>query len=67
MSAYELNPFDVAEQEKQARMLDLSDRLLRSAGVSHTSASLWSVQENKYSRIWPEPSRRSNGSGCSPS
>ena len=48
VSAYELNPFDVEEQEKQARMLDLSDRLLRSAGVSHTSASLWTVQENKY-------------------
>jgi TldD protein len=48
VSAYELNPFEVEEQEKQARMLDLSDRLLRAAGVSHTSASLWSVQENKY-------------------
>jgi TldD protein len=48
VSAYELNPFDVEEQEQQARMLDLSDRLLRSAGVSHTSASLWTVQENKY-------------------
>jgi TldD protein len=37
VSAYELNPFEVEEQEKQARMLDLSDRLLRTA-----------VQENKY-------------------
>jgi TldD protein len=48
VSAYELNPFDVDEQEKHARMLDLSDRLLRARGVSHTSASLWAVQENKY-------------------
>ena len=48
VSAYELNPFDVEDQQKQARMLELSDRLLRSAGISHTSASLWSVQENKY-------------------
>jgi TldD protein len=48
VSAYELNPFDIEEQDKQARILDLSDRLLRSPGVSHTSASLWSVQENKY-------------------
>ncbi|MDX6320766.1 MAG: TldD protein [Propionibacteriaceae bacterium] len=48
VSSYEINPFDVAEADKQARMLDLSDRLLRSAGVSHTDATLWYVQENKF-------------------
>ena len=48
VSAYEINPFEVEEPHKQARMLDLSDRLLRAAGVSHTSAALWTVQENKY-------------------
>jgi TldD protein len=48
MSSYEINPFDVDDSEKQGRILDLSDRLLSARGVSHTSAVLWSVQENKY-------------------
>ena len=48
LSSYEVNPFDVAESEKQARMLDLSDRLRSADGVSHADASLWYVQENKF-------------------
>ncbi len=48
VSSYDVNPFDVAESEKQARLLDLSDRLLSSDGVSHTDANLWYVQENKF-------------------
>jgi TldD protein len=48
VSAYEVNPFDVDESTKQTRMLELCDRLLAAPGVSHTSALLWYVQENKY-------------------
>ena len=48
VSAYEVNPFDVAEAEKQARMLDLSERLSRADGVTHTDALLEYVQENKF-------------------
>jgi len=48
ISAYETNPFDVDEAEKQGRMLDLSERLMSADGVSHTDASLWYVQENKF-------------------
>ncbi len=48
VSSYDINPFDVDESEKQGRILDLCDRLLSASGVSHTSAGLWSVQENKY-------------------
>jgi TldD protein len=48
ISAYEVNPFDVPESEKQARMVDLSERLMSADGVNHTDASLWYVQENKF-------------------
>jgi TldD protein len=48
VSSYEVNPFDVEESEKQGRILDLCDRLLSAPGVNHTSAVMWSVQENKY-------------------
>ena len=48
VSSYEVNPFDVEESEKQGRILDLCDRLLSAPSVNHTSAVLWSVQENKY-------------------
>ena len=48
VSSYDVNPFDVEESEKQGRILDLCDRLLSASGVNHTSAVLWSVQENKY-------------------
>ncbi|WP_232506540.1 TldD/PmbA family protein [Microlunatus flavus] len=48
VSAYETDPFDVPEAEQQARMLDLSAALLAGAGVSHTSASLHVVREDKF-------------------
>ncbi|HYI56752.1 MAG TPA: TldD/PmbA family protein [Microlunatus sp.] len=48
VSAYEVNPFDVPDAERSARMLELIGRLLDADGVSHTSASLDLVQENKY-------------------
>ena len=40
VSAYEVNPFDVADAERSDRMLDLIDRLLDADGVSHSSASM---------------------------
>jgi TldD protein len=48
VSAYETNPFDVAEADIQARMLGLNAALLAAPGVSHASANLAYVQENKY-------------------
>ncbi len=48
VSAYQINPFDVPDAEKQDRMRSLSRVLLDSAGVSHADAELWSVQENKF-------------------
>ncbi|HLT59776.1 MAG TPA: TldD/PmbA family protein, partial [Microlunatus sp.] len=48
VSAYEVNPFHVDDAEKNARMIELSDRLLAADGVNHTEALLWSVQENKF-------------------
>jgi TldD protein len=47
-SAYGINPFDVPATERSARMLELIDRLLDDDTVSHTSASLDLVQENKF-------------------
>jgi TldD protein len=48
VSAYEINPFDVPDAERSARMLELIGRLLDADGVSHTSAGLDFVQENKF-------------------
>ena len=48
VSAYDLDPFDVDEAERQSRMLELSGALLGADGVSHTSALLHWVHENKF-------------------
>ena len=48
ISAYDVNPFDVAEGERIGRMTELSERLLASDGVDHVSASVQYAQENKY-------------------
>ncbi len=48
VSAYEVNPFDVPDAEKSALLADWSGRLLAADGVSHVSASLLAVQENKF-------------------
>ena len=48
VSAYETDPFEVDEAERSARMLELSAALLAGAGVSHTTASLHLVAENKF-------------------
>lgn len=48
VSAYDVNPFDVPEQEKVALLAEYSRRLLAGRGVSHVTASLAQVLEGKY-------------------
>ncbi|MFJ1703947.1 TldD/PmbA family protein [Kitasatospora sp. NPDC088346] len=48
VSSYERNPFEVPDAEKTALLADWSGRLLAADGVSHVSASLLTVQENKF-------------------
>jgi TldD protein len=48
VSAYEVNPFEVPDAEKAALLAEWSRRLLAAKGVSHATASLLSVQENKF-------------------
>jgi TldD protein len=48
VSSYDVNPFDVSEAERVARLGELSERLLASDGVDHVDASLMQVLENKF-------------------
>ena len=48
VSSYEINPFEVSDAEKTALLADWSSRLLGADGVSHVTASLLTVQENKF-------------------
>ncbi|RBM17018.1 TldD/PmbA family protein [Streptomyces sp. PT12] len=48
VSSYEVNPFDVPDGDKTALLADRSAGLLGAEGVSHVSARLWAVQENKF-------------------
>ncbi|MDO5682704.1 MAG: TldD/PmbA family protein [Propionibacteriaceae bacterium] len=48
VSAYAINPFDVPEAERIARLRELSHRLLASDGVDHADASVAFVQENTW-------------------
>ncbi len=48
VSAYEVDPFAVDEQEQVGRMLALNEALLAGPGVSHATAHLGYVAENKY-------------------
>ncbi|RAG85167.1 TldD/PmbA family protein [Streptacidiphilus pinicola] len=48
VSSYEENPFDVPDAEKSALLADWSRRLLDAQGVSHVTAKLLAVQENKF-------------------
>jgi TldD protein len=48
VSSYEVNPFEVPDAEKTALLAEWSSRLLAAQGVSHVTASLLSVQENKF-------------------
>src|SRR6266536_4758053 len=48
VSSYEIDPFDVSEAERIARLADLSERLLSADGVDHVDAMLMQVLENKF-------------------
>jgi TldD protein len=48
VSAYEINPFDIPDDEQTAVLADWSARLLAGRGVSHVDARLRAVQENKF-------------------
>ncbi|MDT4956615.1 MAG: TldD protein [Pseudonocardiales bacterium] len=48
VSAYDLNPFDVPEAERIARLTELSERLLSADGVDHVDARYLQVLENKF-------------------
>ncbi|GAA1988534.1 TldD/PmbA family protein [Kitasatospora viridis] len=48
VSAYRINPFDVPDAEKSGLLADWSAALLAADGVSHVTASLLTVQENKF-------------------
>jgi TldD protein len=48
VSSYEINPFDVAESDRAALLIDYSERLLSADGVDHVDARLTQVLENKF-------------------
>ncbi|WP_435129487.1 TldD/PmbA family protein [Actinacidiphila sp. bgisy144] len=48
VSSYEVNPFDVPDEEKTGLLAQWSAGLLAADGVSHVDASLMTVQENKF-------------------
>ncbi|MFC1443720.1 TldD/PmbA family protein [Streptacidiphilus sp. N1-10] len=48
VSSYQVNPFEVSDAEKTALLADWSSRLLGAEDVSHVSATLLTVQENKF-------------------
>ncbi|MFF9212031.1 MULTISPECIES: TldD/PmbA family protein [unclassified Streptomyces] len=48
ISAYEINPFDVPDEEKTGLLEEFSRRLLNANGVDHVDASLLTVHENKF-------------------
>ncbi|WP_101524422.1 TldD/PmbA family protein [Nocardioides houyundeii] len=48
VSAYEVNPWEVATSDKVAVLSDWTARLVRHPVVEHAAASLQQVQENKY-------------------
>ncbi|MER6270076.1 TldD/PmbA family protein [Streptomyces sp900105755] len=48
VSAYEIDPFTVPDEEKSALLAEWSARLLAANGVNHVDASLLTVHENKF-------------------
>ncbi|MCC0579152.1 TldD/PmbA family protein [Streptomyces californicus] len=48
VSAYDVDPFSVSDEEKAALLAEWSGRLLGAAGVAHVDASLMAVHENKF-------------------
>jgi TldD protein len=48
VSAYQRNPFDVPTSEKVSTLVEWTERLRRHPAVSHATADLYAVQENKF-------------------
>ena len=48
VSAYEIDPFEVPDEDKSGLLAEWSARLLRAEGVAHVDASLLTVHENKF-------------------
>ena len=48
VSAYEIDPFTVSDSEKKDRLASLSNKLLSSSSVNHTSANTHFVKEQKH-------------------
>ena len=48
VGSYDVNPFEVAEAERIARLVQLSEALGAQTGVDHTSARLMVAQENTF-------------------
>jgi TldD protein len=48
ISAYDVDPFTVPDQDKEALLREYSSRLLSSDGIDHVDASLSAVLENKF-------------------
>ncbi|MFG3527628.1 TldD/PmbA family protein [Streptomyces sp. NPDC047917] len=48
VSAYEIDPFGVPDEEKTGLLAEWSGRLLGAEGVAHVDASLMTVHENKF-------------------
>ncbi|WDT91134.1 TldD/PmbA family protein [Streptomyces sp. SCSIO-PteL053] len=48
VSAYDVDPFSVPDEEKAALLAEWSGRLLGAEGVAHVDASLMTVHENKF-------------------
>lgn len=48
VSSYEINPFEVPDEEKTTLLAGWSERLLGAEGVAHVDASLTTVHENKF-------------------
>jgi TldD protein len=48
VSAYDIDPFTVPDEEKTGLLAEWSARLLRADGVAHVDASLMTVHENKF-------------------
>jgi len=48
VSAYDVDPFEVADTEKAALLTDLSEQLLAADGVEHVQATCMLVKEQKF-------------------
>lgn len=48
VSAYDVDPFSVPDEEKAGLLAEWSARLLAADGVAHVDASLMTVHENKF-------------------